>query len=245
MNPKDNPILKQIVANIASKANQGRMTDINWGVLAEARRKKNVKESNMAPKKAKPDNTEEEPAQDKPADDVGPAGTEPQKGTPDAGGAELPPLDAPSKDGEGIEGQDVAPQGDTAPEAPAPEEEVGDAQADATQAKAELEKAKAEKDQAEKEIKKQSYVQLVSQPGVHFLLAKLVDHAFKTNTIDGLASEMTGKLKIQTPEDFANFAEEMAPFKGIPGVSELLASMKGMATKTPDTTEEPAETENA
>lgn len=236
--PLDNPFLKQLVAGIASKANQGRINDLTWGSLNEARKKKNVKEGNMAPKKAKPAPTEEEPADEKPADDVAPAGDAPEQGNPDLGGEpKLPPLDAAAPDGADAQpGADAAPQTDTPPEGEDPEA----AKADAAKAKAELEKAKAEKDQAEKEIKKQSYVNLVSNAGVHFLLGKLVDHAFKTNTIDSLASEMTGKLKIQTPEDFANFVEEMAPFKGIPGVSELLASMKGMAGKQPDTEEQPA-----
>ena len=235
--PITNPVLKQNVANIASNASVGR-TQLSWGVLAEARKKKQVKEGNMAPKKEKklppPD---EPPADEQPADDVGPANADVPKGNPDLGasadaGPDLPPV---SKDGE------AAPvDSGTGPDEPAPEEEAGEAQADATAAKAELEKAKAEKDQAEQDIKKHSYVNLVSSSGVHFLLGKLVDHAFKTNTIDSLASEMTGKLKIQTPEDFSNFSEEIAPFKGIPGVAELLASMKGMASKQPDTGEEVA-----
>ena len=234
-NPKGNPFLKQLVANIASKATIGRTPDLSWGVLAEARKKKSVKEGNMAPKKEKKDNTEERPADEIPADDVGPAGTNAQKGNPDLGASsdkspDLPPL---SKDGEAapVDSQ-TGPEEPT--ESPAPEENTEEAEAEATQAKAELEKVKAEKDQAEKEIKKHSYVHLVSQSGVNFLLAKLVDHAFKTNTIDSLASEMTGKLKMQTPEDFTNFTEEMAPYRGIPGVAELLASMKNMATKKPD-----------
>lgn len=231
--PINNQALKQIIANIASNSSVGR-SQLSWGVLAEARKKKNVKEGNMAPKKAKPDNTEDRPADEIPADDVGPAGTEPQKGNPDLGAGsekspELPPL---SKDGE------AAPvDSGTGQEEPA-QDDTEEAQADATKAKAELEKAKAEKDQAEKDIKKHSYVNLVSNAGVHFLLSKLVDHAFKTNTIDSLASDMTGKLKIQTPEDFSSFSEEIAPFRGIPGVAELLSSMKGMASKQIDTGEE-------
>lgn len=230
--PINNPALKQIIANIASNSSTGR-SQLSWGVLAEARKKKSVKEGNMAPKKAKPDNTEDRPADEIPADDVGPAGTEPQKGNPDLGpGSEKAPELPPSKDGE------AAPiDSGTGPEEPSTED-AGEAEADATKAKAELEKAKAEKDQAEKDIKKHSYVNLVSNAGVHFLLGKLVDHAFKTNTIDSLATDMTGKLKIQTPEDFSNFSEEIAPFKGIPGVAELLASMKGMASKQPDSEEE-------
>ena len=249
--PINNPFLKQLVSNIAANANIGR-TQLSWGVIAEARKKKSVKEGNMAPKKEKKPQPDEEPAAEQPSDDVGPAGTPPAKGAPDAGaeqgdigggsGGGLPPLDAGTPAGgegpdAGAGDSDVGP--DAGGEAP-PEENAEDAQADATAAKAELEKAKAEKDQAEKEIKNHSYVKLVSGPGVHFLLGKLIDHAFKTNTIDSLASEMTGKLKIQTPDDFASFSEELSPYRGIPGIAELLSSMKGMAGKQADTEEEPS-----
>jgi hypothetical protein len=248
--PTPNPFLTQLVANIASKADQGRILDVAWGkkgiVLLESRKKKAVKEGNMAPKKVKPDNTEEEPAADKPADDVVPQGADeapPEQDAKPEGGQEpsLPSLGGSAPD---AGGGDVPPAPDAGGEEAPPEEDAGEAQADAAKSKAELEKAKAEKDQAEKEIKKQSYVHLVSAPGVHFLLGKLVDHAFKTNTIDTLASEMTQKLKIQTPEDFGNFGEEMAAYKAIPGVAELLASMKGMATKQPEATEEEPVAEN-
>ena len=247
----ENPFLKQLVSNIASKANQGRITNLTWGTLAEARKKKSVKEGNMAPKKTKPAPTEEDPADEKPADDVGPAGSPPPKGNPDLGadtgsegGGEEDAGGLPDLGGGGLGdlgGTDAGGAPDSTGGLDAdvpPEEDAGEVQADATAAKAELEKAKAEKDQAEKEIKKQSHVNLVSSSGVHFLLGKLVDHAFKTNTIDSLAAEMTGKLKIQTPEDFSNFSEEISPFRSIPGVSELLAAMKGMAGKQPDTAEE-------
>ena len=118
------------------------------------------------------------------------------------------------------------------------EEDSEEAQADAAEAKAELEKAKAEKDQAEKEIKKHSYIKLGSNSGTQFLLGKILDHAFKTNTIDALAGEMVQKLKITTPEDINTFSEETASYRVIPGFPELLSSMKTMATKQPEETEE-------
>jgi hypothetical protein len=86
-------------------------------------------------------------------------------------------------------------------------------------------------------------VKLGSTGGVHYLLGKIVDHAFKTNSIDSLASEMVQKLKIQTPEDMSVFAQDVAPFNVIPGMGELLASMKGMATKQQKTPEPSDETE--
>ena len=99
-----------------------------------------------------------------------------------------------------------------------------------------MEKAKAEKNQAEKDIEKQSYVHLTSPGGVSFLLGKLIDHAFKTNTIDSLAGEMVQKLKIQTPEEFQLFSDEMVPYKNLPGVGDLLISMKSMANSKADQT---------
>lgn len=243
----DNPFLRQIVTNISEKANAGRMVDINWGVLTESRKKKTklvskgIEEANIIKQKSEKPKVDDTPADEKPADDVVPQGAEPEgdqapKVDPLKGGSapDLPPMDSKGEEAP-VSDKEEAPASEDNPE------DADQAQADAAKANAELEKAKAEKDQAEKELKKQSYIHLVSNAGVHFLLAKLVDHAFKTNTIDSLASEMTGKLKIQTPEEYANFAEEMAPYKGIPGVAELLASMKGMASKQPDTGEEGAE----
>ena len=115
-------------------------------------------------------------------------------------------------------------------------DETEKAQEDALKSKAELEKAKAEKNQAEKDIEKQSYVHLTSPGGVSFLLGKLIDHAFKTNTIDSLAGEMVQKLKIQTPEEFQLFSDEMVPYKNLPGVGDLLISMKSMANSKADQT---------
>jgi hypothetical protein len=247
-----NPFLKQLISNIASKTNEGRITELTWGTLNEARKKKGVKEGNVIKQKSAKPKQDDEAAQDKSSDDVVPQGAEPEgeqapKVDPLKGGSapDMPPLDGQGKDQAPIGGDETGGEKGGEVSTPIaseePSEDSDQAQADAAKAKAELEKAKAEKDQAEKEIKKQSYIHLVSSPGVHFLLAKLVDHAFKTNTIDSLASEMTNKLKIQTPEEYTNFAEEMAPFKSIPGVAELLASMKGMATKQPDVDDTGAE----
>ena len=221
-----NPFLKQLLSEISSNATSGRLNDYSWGALNEAKKKKkSVKEANVAPKKDAP--TEEAPPAEEPAAPEGEAA--PTDSAPEADAGGLPPLGGEAPADAGAE----APAADAAPEA-SPEDAEGEAdkaQDDATAAKAELEKAKAEKDQAEKDIKKHSYVQLGSSAGTHFLLGKIIDHAFKTNSIDALATEMVGKLKVQTPEDFSNFSEELSPYKGIPGVSELLSSMKGMATK--------------
>lgn len=208
-----NPLLKQIISNIANKANEGRMKDINWNALSQP--KKILKEVEKSEKDKLPDlgGADEKPTTDKSA--------------PDTGEAE--------KD----LGADKSPEEPAAPEAEADTgKDAEKAQADAVKAKAELEKAKAEKDQAEKEIKKQSYVKLGSGAGTQFLLGKILDQAFKTNTIDALASEMVQKLKIQTPEDMVSFSEDTAQLRVLPGMPELLASMKTMATKQPDASTE-------
>lgn len=182
-----------------------------------------------------------------PADD---AGKEDAGGLPPLGGKDEAPTNEPkAKAGGKDAGADAPPDGgkeDAGTDAPAgldgeeggAEEDSEKAQADAAEAKAELEKAKAEKDQAEKEIKKHSYIKLGSNSGTQFLLGKILDHAFKTNTIDALAGEMVQKLKITTPEDINAFSEETASYRVIPGFPELLSSMKTMATKQPEETEE-------
>jgi len=184
-----------------------------------------------------------------PADD---AGGEDAGGLPPLGGKDEAPTNEPKAKAGGKDanaGADAPPDGgkeDAGADAPTgrdgeeggAEEDSEKAQADAAEAKAELEKAKAEKDQAEKEIKKHSYIKLGSNSGTQFLLGKILDHAFKTNTIDALAGEMVQKLKIATPEDINAFSEETASYRVIPGFPELLSSMKTMATKQPEETEE-------
>lgn len=223
-----NPYLKQLISEIASKTNQGRVVGLSWETLSES--KKNLKkeaDEKEKEKDAKGSDTKELPPLEK---DKAPEGPK-----------DLPSLGDEKKSGEPFDKLDAekgmdakSSMGDTGADKGNDTEE---AQADAVKAKAELEKAKAEKDQAEKEIKKHSYVKLGSGAGTQFLLGKILDHAFKTNTIDALAGEMVQKLKIATPEDISAFSEETAAYRVIPGFPELLASMKTMATKTK---EEPA-----
>ena len=214
------------------------MADMSWGALNEAKTKKKTlkKEASLPPKKnTKKDEPEMEDVPDAPKE-------------PDAPKNDMPDLPSlgdeksgmpPEKHGEpdGVESHDDAP---SEPEEATPEDSE-EAQADAAEAKAELEKAKAEKDRAEKEIKQQSYIKLGSQSGTQYLLGKVLDHAFKTNTIDALAGEMVQKLKIQTPEDMNAFGEDTAAFRVIPGMPELLTAMKPLATKQPDSEPEAEE----
>lgn len=220
-----NPLLKQLISEIANKANEGRITNVSWKTINEGKKKKIVKEADEADKDKKEDLPELPPlgGQD-----------EKPKAEPASGKGEKPT---------GAPAADKAPAAEKKPE-PTPEqpdsseEDAEKAKADAVKAKAELEKAKAEKDQAEKEIKKHSYVKLGSGAGTQFLLTKILDHAFKTNTIDSLASEMVQKLKIQTPEDMTAFSEDTAQYRVLPGMPELLSSMKTMATKQPEQSSE-------
>ena len=221
-----NPFLKQLISGISQKATQGRITDIGWNVLEEAKKNKKVVKKSLK-KEAIGNKKKEEPATntgDKKADELPALDAAPdvEKSAPDAG-EDAPEASAPDA---GAESPDAGG------------EDADQAQADAVEAKAELEKAKAEKDQAEKEIKKNSYIKLGSGAGTQFLLGKILDHAFKTNTIDALAGEMVQKLKITTPEDMNAFSEETATYRVIPGMPELLSSMKTMATNQ----EQPEET---
>ena len=281
-----NPFLKQLISGISQKANQGRMTGVDWNILEEAKKNKKVakktlkKESDEKKPSQQPEDRyewEDDPyhsrqfeksdvswreydmdmnpesyrvkeADEKknPADDAG--DEKDAGGLPPLGGKDEAPTNEPKAKAGGKDAG-ATPDGgkeDAGTDAPTglddkeggTEEDSEEAQADAAEAKAELEKAKAEKDQAEKEIKKHSYIKLGSNSGTQFLLGKILDHAFKTNTIDALAGEMVQKLKIATPDDINAFSEETASYRVIPGFPELLSSMKTMATKQPEETEE-------
>jgi hypothetical protein len=227
-----NPHLKKILSEISSNANKYRLNDLSWETIYEARKKKSVKKEQDEKKKDAP---AEEPAADETGGDL-----------PPLGGADEKPKDTGAAKPAPAAGAKPADKADAAPEAGADagtedtgEDEADQAKADAAKAKAELEKAKAEKEQAEKEIKKHAYISLGSSSGTQFLLGKVLDHAFKTNTIDALAGEMVNTLKINTPEDLSNFSEDVVTYMNIPGMPELLSSMKTLANKEPETPEEP------
>lgn len=217
MSTKQNPFLQQIISSIATKANDGRMNDISWATLNEAKKsKKNIIKLEAAKKGEEP--AVEEPAAEEPkSPEAAPAAAPAEPSTA--------PAEAPAK-------EPAPEETPAAPDAGTDDSDVEQAQADAVAKKAELEKAKAEKDQAEQELKKNTYIKLNSQGGINFLLGKVLDHAFKTDSIDALAGELVQKLKIQTPEDLQAFSEELAPYKVLPGIGELLTSMKSMATKS-------------
>jgi hypothetical protein len=229
-----NPHLKKILSEISSNANKYRLNDLSWEAIYEARKKKNVKKEQAEKKKDAP---AEEPAADETGGDLPPLGGADEK--PKDTGATKP---APAAGAKPTDKADAAPEaGADAGTEDTGEDEADQAKADAAKAKAELEKAKAEKEQAEKEIEKNQYVTIGSSGGTQFLLSKVLDHAFKSNTIDALASEMVDKLKVQTPEDMDAFSEDVVTYMTIPGMPELISSMKTLATKQPEApAEEPA-----
>jgi hypothetical protein len=209
---KNNPTFKALLTEIGSKSNTGRI-NLDWRVITEAKKKSLKQEAK----------NERPPEEELDKDNAGQGEEAPAQPAPEAGADSSPKAPAAPQPGK------ATPVGKS-PAAPAPEggEEVDKAKEDALKASAELEKAKAEKGEAEEELKEQSYIHLVSQGGVTFLLGKLLDHAFKTNTIDSLATEMVQKLKIQNQEEFQLFSDEMIPFKNIPGAAELLSAMSGL-----------------
>jgi hypothetical protein len=223
-----NPLLKQLISEIAGKATEGR-TNLNWKSLNESK--------NILKKEA-----EEKKKEDDVDALLGGGGGEADAAqeTPQAS-AEAPAKNAaaPAADASAGGGDlDAALGGGGDAGA---EEDPEKAQADAAKAKAELEKAKAEKAQAEEELEQHSYIKLKSSGGTKYLLGKILGSAFKTNTIDALASEMAQKLKITTPNDAAAFEKDMALYKNIPGMVELIKSIKGVAVEQPKETsdEEP------
>lgn len=209
-----NLFLQQMLKDIGSHATQGRST-LNWGVVTEARKKRKLRE---ADKPEKSDDLPELPDLDASAPD--------EKGA-DKDAPVAPPTDGGS-DEQGAPAEDSPPEGEK--DASGDEtEDVDSVKADAEKAKAELEKAKAEKDQAEQELEQNSYIKLNSTAGTSFLLGKLLDKAFKTNTFDSLASEFVSKLKITNPDDFNTFSSDMVPYKTLVGMPEFLQSVKSLS----------------
>ena len=222
-----NPYLKQLLSEISNNANKNRLNDLSWETIYEARKKKSVKKEQDEKKKDAP---AEEPTADQTGGDLPPLGGSDEK-TKDTGTPEQTPK----------AGAKPADKADAAPKVGSDADAGGSEEDKAEKAKAELEKAKAEKEEAEKEIKKNQYVKVGSSSGTQFLLSKVLDHAFKSNTIDALAAEIVDKLKVQTPEDMDAFSEDVVTYMTIPGMPELISSMKTLATKQPEApAEEPA-----
>jgi hypothetical protein len=234
MNNKiSNPYLKQLISEISNKTAEGRITGVSWSIIEEAKKKKKIKEADKKKETPADEKDTNLPSSDTETDKATDSGSDKVGGLPPLGGTDETPKDANAGEGGDTSKTGAAPEADSKADA-------DKAEADAAEAKAKLEKAKAEKDQAEKELKDQAYVKLGSSSGTEFLLGKVLNTAFKTNTIDALAREMVQKLKIQTVEDMNLFSEEVAPYMTIPGMADLITSMKPLATKQSETpTEEP------
>lgn len=203
-----------------------KLSNMAKGMLEEARKKKTLKkEADELPQLGGEDETNKQtpPAPENP----------PAKDTQVAGLGDV----NPTEQGDKPESGSSDPSTDQADKGGETEDNPEKAKADAVKAKAELEKAKAEKEEAEKELEQQATIKLVSKPGVTFLLGKLLGDAVEKNTVDALATEMAQKLKIETPEDFEIFSNQMTPFKAMPGVDKLLGSIKTAASSQPKSTE--------
>lgn len=196
-----NPLLKQLISEIASKANEGRF---GHNLVKEADAKK-----------------------EDPLGDIlgGEGGAEGEK---QAAPTATAPKAQPSKDAA------PTPSADAAADAEDPKE----LEADAAKKKAEVEKAKADLKKAEDELEQNAYIKLKSDSGVKYMIGKIIGQSFKTNTIDALASEMAQKLKITTPNDADLFEKDMALYKSIPGMVELIAAIKELAVEEPKSSEE-------
>lgn len=199
-----NPLLKQLISEIANKANEGRF---GYNLVKEADAKK-----------------------EDPLGDIlgGEGGAEGEKQAAPAAA----PKAQPSKDAA------TAPSADAAAGDEAGAEDPKELEADAAKKKAEVEKAKADLKKAEDELEQNAYIKLKSDSGVKYMIGKILGQAFKTNTVDALASEMAQKLKITTPSDADLFEKDMALYKSIPGMVELIAAVKDLATEEPKAPEE-------
>jgi hypothetical protein len=207
MNKINNPVLKQLISEIANKANQGRF---GYDLVKEAEEKN------------------ENPLGDILGGEGGGGEGEKQAApTAPAAAAEQPKKAAasPSKD---TAATDVGGE-----DAEKPEE----IEADTAKKKAEVEKAKADLKKAEDELEQNAYIKLKSDSGVKYMIGKIIGQSFKTNTIDALASEMAQKLKITTPNDADLFEKDMALYKSIPGMVELIAAVKELAVDEPKSPE--------
>lgn len=201
----NNPYLKQIITEISKKALTGRLDE------------------NLKPVKSlyEVEDDAEEASKDSDAD-VGADRDDDQEKSMDTDAAsnKKNTKEAPKKD--------KTTKKDSKLEKDNSEEEVEAEKEKATKAKAELEKAKAEKQAAEKEIEKQSYVRLNTSSGVRYMISKIIAPAFEGNTVDSLANDMIEKLNITDEERFKKFSSDVAQYTNIPGMVNLLSSMKNI-----------------
>lgn len=218
-----NKTLNQIISEIASRANTGRL-NISWDAINQKRILSegalNVNNQNDEGKDEEKDTDKETADSVDPIDKLlGDSGKEDAE--KDTGGTQ----DATTKD------TTKTTKDTTKDDSVDNSEESIDAdKKDASVLNAKAEVAKAEKAAAEQELEDNSYLKLSSNGGLSFLLQKILDGAFKTNTIDALASEFSSKLRITNQDDYNVFADDMIPFNTIPGMPELLSSIQTKIT---------------
>ena len=218
-----NKTLNQIISEIASRANAGRL-NISWDTINQ---KRILSEGALNVNNQNDEDKEEEkkPGEEN-ADSVDPidkllGGGGKEDAEKDTGGTQ----DATTKD------TTKTAKDTTKDDSVDNSEESIDAdKKDASVLNAKAEVAKAEKAAAEQELEDNSYLKLNSNGGLSFLLQKILDGAFKTNTIDALASEFSSKLRITNQDDYNVFADDMIPFNTIPGMPELLSSIQTKIT---------------
>ena len=222
-NKISNPFLKQLISGISKKANEGRINDISWCTLSEAR-------ASIKTEAGEKDVPDAEDTEDPLAGAEGDAGAEGED--PLAGAEGEDPLAGAGAEGE--EGED--------PDAIA---------AKTAQTNAQRAANSAELNQAKKKLETtKPYIELDSTNGIRFLLSKVLDHAFNTRTIDTFSKDMMTALNVKTKSDVSSFVKDhLQPFvadknlgKSIP---ELIEKMTANAIPDQDPTPEAASSDES
>ena len=241
-NKISNPFLKQLISGISKKANEGRINDISWGTLSEAR-------ASIKTEAGEKDVPDAEDTEDPLAGVEGDAGAEGAEGEDPLAGAEGEEGEDPLAGAEGEEGED--PLAGAGGEEGVEGEDPDKIAADTVQKKAQAAANSAELKQAEKKLETtKPYIELDSTNGIRFLLSKVLDHAFNTRTIDTFSKDMMTALNVKTKSDVSSFVKDhLQPFvadknlgKSIP---ELIEKMTANAIPDQDPTPEAASSDES
>jgi len=214
-NKISNPFLKQLISGISKKANEGRINDISWGTLSEAK-------TSIKTEAGEKGDTEDPLAGVE--GEEGDAGKDPLAGAEGDAGAEGEDPLAGAEGDAGAEGED--------PDAIA---------ADTVNKKAQIAANDSERKQTEKKLEKtKPYIELNSTNGVRFLLGKVLDQAFNTRTIDAFSKDMMTALNVKTKSDVSSFiTDHLQPFstdKNLgKSIDELIKKMTAEAIPDPET----------
>jgi len=197
-NKISNPFLKQLISGISKKANEGRINDISWGTLSEAK-------TSIKTEAGEKGDTEDPLAGVE--GEEGDAGKDPLAGAEgDAGAEGEDPL-------AGAEG-DAGAESDAGAEGEAGEDPDAIA-ADTVNKKAQIAANDSERKQTDKKLEKtKPYIELNSTNGIRFLLGKVLDQAFSTRTIDAFSKDMMTALNVKTKSDVSSFVtDHLQPFR--------------------------------